>query len=200
MKLAQHTTGDDGSQGITDIWWFGQSFTALATSILSAVKMKLYKGAVGIIGYVPLEIKAADADDKPTGAVLSTGQVNFADILQGEANAAWYEIVMSTYQPLASSKYVLYGKTPAGAAGNWLGWRRSSNSGYAGGKMCWSTTNGATWTTSATMDFMFEILGIVSLVLVGTTRHNKQLAEAFRGDKQLAEAFRGNKQLVGAFR
>jgi hypothetical protein len=148
-----------------------QTFTMASTLTVAGAAIYCEKSAVGI-GNVYFEIYAVDANHKPTGGVMATGNISNANIPTYTGTYphtnAWSFCAFSTPVALTTgTEYALVIRTPSWTAGYLYVYYSVATNPYAGGVGWYSTDNGSTWTTIGNYDFAFA-------VLTQTTRVNYQ--------------------------
>ena len=112
-------------------------------------------------GTVHCEVYAVDGDHKPTGDILSSGQINGNALPRyGVDSLTETMIPMSSFlcQPSTEYAFVLYCDTATPADVWGLAFDASSPT-YGGGAVVNSGDSGATWTVDATEDVTFRIFG-----------------------------------------
>lgn len=119
-----------------------QTFTIGTTNenreyLLSAVRLKLYRGPGIIVGNVYVSINSVTNSSIPVDKELSNGTMDGNIIAIGRPNATWYEINMTPYILKPSTKYSLLVKAPNTNFSEDIGWKMASsgNNKYLGGDM-----------------------------------------------------------------
>ncbi|MDO8303352.1 MAG: hypothetical protein Q7T18_08925 [Sedimentisphaerales bacterium] len=167
-----------------------QSFTPLVGHTLSKIRLKLGKrGTPPPILYA--EIYAADANDYPTGSILSSGQIASSSI-SFQTSGVWYDIAMTAYWLISGVKYVIVANTGvSGTDGNDIIWRFDSTGAYDGGmRTYW---DGSQWIQVAGADAMFEEWGDEAIAFTNTFSADAVLlvgyVKTFGADAILAKKF-----------
>ena len=160
-RYEYYNTGDTTGGMVNPTAWRAQTFTPRADHTITSVKLKMYRFPDAETLYV--EIRATDANGKPTGGVLSSGSIDASTFTTNSAGA-WYEISLSAYTLLAGTKYAIVLHTSAGT----IGWRLGSN-GYPRGTLVLSSDSGETWTVFGAYDQMFEEWGEPAISLPTVT-------------------------------
>lgn len=151
------TTGDDESADFYACTRLGQFF--VPTTTLSSLAVKVKGNKSGSPGTTTFEIHLADAQHKPTGAVLATGTTD-ANTWTTDASGQWVIVPVTAGVILhAGTEYTLTWYAAAGDAGNKGQSRRSSTGGYGNGGVLSSADCGTTWTVTTTKDFVFQVIG-----------------------------------------
>lgn len=143
---------------------WAQTFTIGTTNenreyLLSAVRLKLYRGPGIITGNVYVSINNVSNSGTPVDKELSNGTTNGNIIAVGRPNATWYEINMTPYILKPSTKYSLVVKAPNTNFSDDVGWKVASreNNEYFGGDMYLAESIND-WDQHPDLDAMFEIL------------------------------------------
>lgn len=139
---------------------WSQSFTPDITHTVKKIKMWMKR--VGNAGTITFDLYAADANHRPTGAVLATGTKAATAI--SDTTYTWYEVISlgTGIELTASSKYVIVVSASAGDEdNNYVLFHGKTGNPYSGGQTCLSTDQGVTWdyTTYATYDLAFVEYG-----------------------------------------
>lgn len=173
-----YNTGDDAyTTTIKTNFWAAQSFTPSTTHYISYVKLKCFRNTyvLGDPGNLIIDIYATDGAGKPTGASLSSGYTN-ANIFTLDTGGAWYQINMSAYELIATTKYAIVLHLPSGDVGAWIKWRLDGSApAYADGAWLWSNDTGATWNEDVNYDGMFEEWGTIGAPSTPSTSGNELL-------------------------
>lgn len=156
----------------------GQSFTVGTTSVnapfsAASVLFKMYR--IGTPGTVTAELKLADGNGKPTGAVLATGTTD-GDTLT--TNAAGEERTITFAAPYTLSpdtQYCIYLYASGVGGGNSLVYKYNAGEVYGGGDQIRSSDSGASWSVDANQDAYFEIGGTGTYILVNIEGTMKQI-------------------------
>lgn len=160
-----YNVNDNSTYGIWGNNWQAQTFTigtvgANESHNITSVKLKMYRE--GNPGILTVGIRAVDGAGKPTGADLTSGTIN-ANAFTLVPPGLWYEITLTPYLLLASTKYAIVCRISGGDADNEVRWRTDVGAAvYLGGQACSSVDAGVNWSTS-TEDNMFEEYGKVGL-------------------------------------
>ncbi len=154
-----YNVNDDSSNNVYGVNWYAQTFTPSVAHTITSVKLKLYR--VGTTpGNVTVSIRATSGGH-PILPDLCSGTIN-GNSLTTNTSGNWYEITFTSgYNLSASTMYAIVVRATGGTFSNYIGWRRSTSAGYAGGCREDSGTSGAdgTWTSHTTRDMMFEEWG-----------------------------------------
>lgn len=118
-----------------------------------------YRG--GTPGNYHIRIYLADANEKPTGAVLASGDIS-ANAWTTNTAGLRYEIPLGTPGTLqAGIKYCVVSYCDGASSSNKVTVRgTTSGDGYPDGKFYFSTNGGSSWTEYANVDQYFEDWGI----------------------------------------
>lgn len=151
-----YNLGDDGQLAYSTTTWRGQTFTASSNYDLTSIKIKVYK--TGSVGNTVVEVYATSGG-LPTGSALSTGSIANTSL---SFSATWTEITMSAFSPVSGTQYAI----TVHSTGSTCWWRRDATSPtYAGGTAISSSDSGSSWSSSPTLDYMFEVYGTSSIVI-----------------------------------
>lgn len=153
-----YNTGDNNyNPNYGNINWSAQTFTPATAHKITSVKLKLYR--LGSPGTVTVGIRATSGGH-PTGGDLCVGTID-GNTLTTNTAGAWYEITLGAgYDLSASTKYAIVIRALGGDAENWVAWRMHYGSPtYSGGNGEFSSNGGSSWTSYASIDFMFEDWG-----------------------------------------
>ena len=135
--------------------WIGQTFTPVATSNYSIVKLLLNRTG-NPTGFV-VGIRNIDGTNHPTGNDLCNGTYDASLITT--SSAQWYDIITSGCQLNTSTEYAMVARTSTGDASNLISWIRDDDNQYSGGEFEYSTNSGLSWTTYSGYDYLFEVYG-----------------------------------------
>lgn len=129
---------------------FSQSRFPQSSATITTLKLRLRRS--GFPGWFYVDVYAADANHKPVGPILASGQI-WGNALTTVTWGLWYEIDLGAgFTPTAGQEYCTVGYILAGNATNYVDWRGSPAGKYVNGYLWHSGDNGATWTTSLTTD------------------------------------------------
>ena len=150
-------TTDNGSIGLLTSaarTRLAQTFTQVATGVVPFVDLFHYK-VLSAVGYLYVDLYATSGGF-PTGAALATARVLDESLIS--TSSQWVRWVFDSPITLtAASVYALVLRSSTGVdATNYIMWRHSTTSAYAGGQSC--QYDGATWTAiAAGYDFEFKV-------------------------------------------
>lgn len=150
-------TTDSGSIGLLTSaarTRLAQTFTQVATGVVPFVDLFHFK-TLSAVGYLYVDLYATSGG-LPTGAALATARVLDESLIS--TSSQWLRWVFDSPITLtAASVYALVLRSSTGVdATNYINWRHSTTSAYAGGQSC--QYDGATWTAiSAGYDFEFKV-------------------------------------------
>lgn len=161
-----YNAGDDNYWSIYSNIWKAQTFTVGGTPhSVTSVKMKLYR--YNSPGLVTISIRATTSG-LPSGSDLTSGTIDGNSLALSPG--AWYDIAVTQYSLLASTKYAIVIRAPSGNSSNHADWRADGTSPtYTGGSSMSSTDSGVTWYEGTAYDYMFEIWGNPSIVIPTVT-------------------------------
>ncbi len=133
----------------------GNSFTPTLSRYLGSIEISAQIGTLSTecSGNITVELFATDGDGYPTGAVLSTGTLNAAEII---ATKAWHEVFMSSYLLVAGTKYVFIVKYPGSTETTYSILLRYTPVSYSGGYYTRTVDGGATWMVNTAFNFPFK--------------------------------------------
>lgn len=132
-----------------------EAMPILAISNHNISQVHLFVKRYGNPGTVNIEIKAADGDKKPTGAVLSSG--NFDGNTLSETGE-WKEIEVSLCAFIEGNWYVVIVNVPGAGSYNYLRWYGTFENVYPDAKEIYSYDAGVNWYYGL-LDFSFKIYG-----------------------------------------
>lgn len=152
-----YNTGDDTYYGVYSDIWAAQTFTVGGTAHhVNSIKLKVFKIGTVTSNNLTVSIRATDVNGHPTGADLTSGSVSKTSLPADPGN--WKEILLTDYTLSASTKYaIVIRQTGTGSGSRYIGWRIDTSTGYAGQDLETSTDSGATWSSNAAVDGMFEV-------------------------------------------
>lgn len=152
-EYESYTAGEDGAGPVYGIIWMAQTFTPTTTHNVTRIRLKIFRS--GNPGTLTVSVQGVDVGGDPDGTDLCVGTVN-ANAFTTDTAGEWEDIDMTTQTELtAATQYAIVVRAVDGNATNYLGWRKNSAGGYAGGTYDQSGDSGTTWTQFA-QDFMFE--------------------------------------------
>jgi len=125
--------------------------------IISHIFVMIYR--VGDPVTIYADLYAVDEFGKPTGASLANGSIDGTSITDNSASTTMYAIYLTSYELQESTKYAIVLSAPLGDSNNKVSWKIDNTGNYAGGNFLYSLSAGATWTSEANYDCMFEIWG-----------------------------------------
>jgi hypothetical protein len=152
----------DSSSGVTGSIWFAQTFTigTVGTNVnhtITSVSLSLLR--YGSPGTLRVGIYATDGNGKPTGEELAYGTTNGNTL--PTALAEERNILISSYELLASTKYAIVCSAADADMLNIVYWRADGSSPtYTGGSYAVSLNGGSSWTVYTSTDHFFKEYGI----------------------------------------
>ena len=158
VRYEYYNTNDVSYLNIYAANWKAQTFTPTAAHKITSVKLKIFR--VLLPGIITVDIRDTDGSAHPTAAVLCSGTTD-GDTLTVNTAGEWREIILGDGRnPKAFTKYAIVVRALSGDAGNYVSWRVDNTAPtYAGGCAEESINSGASWTSIAGTDFMFEEWG-----------------------------------------
>ena len=151
-----YKSGDDSLESFYDSNWIAQTFTVGSSSIdVSSIKLKVKR--TGTPGAITVSIKAVDGDNKPTGNDLTSGSLDYTDLLD-DAETGWIVLPLTSYNLSASTMYSIVIREASGDASNKYESRKVTTGTYASGNNLTSSDSGSSWTAGSS-DILFEIFG-----------------------------------------
>ena len=170
----------DGADAVANTTWYrGQQITIGASAqnsdfLTTAVIFKLYR--ILLPGTVTMELKAVDADGKPTGAVLATATYN-GDSLTTDTGGEEITFTFGSAVNLsASTQYAIYLYADAVDGSNMLCIKKDSvDATYTGGNGASSNDSGTTWSVGGTKCYYFKLKGSGDFMLVNLHGTTKQI-------------------------
>ena len=156
MALKDYYNTNDDNQaafGNSAATWHAQTFLTTSAYTVASVKIKVFRNG-GHTGTMTLSIRATSGSD-PTGADLTSGTLNIADISETSAPGGWYEISVTPYTLSNATTYAIVVRDDT--SDNTY-WRVDSGNGYANGEIRVSSDSGSSWGAWAggIADGMFE--------------------------------------------
>lgn len=145
QKYESYEIKDSYLEPFYDLNQTGQTFTPQQAHTITSIKLLLSK--VGTPPTCYFDIKAVDANHKPTGSPLCSGSMAGADIVGTSwATAAWEEITLGDGAPLdADIEYFIVARCPDGDASNRANIVRTNTDKYPRGLFGVSGDGGSTW-------------------------------------------------------
>jgi len=163
-KFDGYTDDDNTAYPVWGVNWNVQTFTPSVRADITSVKLKLFKTG-NPAGNFNVDIHAVDGAGKPTGAALTSGSIVASTIAAGSPGSL-VEITVTKYGLSADTKYAIVVSVPDGSAGNQIEWRIDSTElAYTGGTGGSSGDSGSTWTMNANQDAMFEVWGLLVILI-----------------------------------
>lgn len=164
MTLYEHFLTNNSSLPFFSINWKAHTFTVGTVSTnenfnITSTKILIYRD--GNPGTITVSIQSVDGSSKPSGVDLSSGTTD-GNTLTTDFSGEWREIIMSSYELQASTKYAIVARISGGDSSNEVRWRNNNLGGYAGGSALLSSDSGSTWSTLGN-DFAFEIHGTAAV-------------------------------------
>jgi hypothetical protein len=153
-RLAEYTTGLDSHYDVFGATWRGQNFTAESSANVTKVRLKLRRNGSLTSSYA-VAIRATAAGF-PTGANLCSANITSTYVSNV---SGWYEFDMGVGTALTSGTnyaVIMYGSSAN--ATNYLEWKLDQNGAYVEQNIATSANSGASWTSDAGYDFMFQII------------------------------------------
>lgn len=139
-------------------WWIAQSFTVQVGEVHSLTKVVLSVYRNGSPGTVTVSIRAADGNERPTGADLVSNTFD-GDAVTADSGGEWKEVPLAL-DLVEGNQYCIVMRAPSGNVTNTIRWLRLAAAAYAGGVASRSNTQGATWIgVENGDDFLFEEWG-----------------------------------------
>jgi len=156
-----YTTGDDALSSFYGDTWIAQNF-ATSTSSMNTTSIKLKVKRTGTPGAITVSIRAVDGDSKPTGSDLTSGTLDYVDLI-ADAETGWIVLPLSDYTLSASTTYSLVIRASGGDNLNKYESRMKTTGTYSGGNNLTSSDAGVSWTTGSA-DLLFDLYGDTNAV------------------------------------
>jgi len=156
-----YTSGDDALISFYDSNWIAQTFTT-GTSTIDVTSIKLKVKRTGTPSELTIAIKAIDVNSKPTGSNLSSGSLDYTNLLSN-AETDWIVLPLSSYTLSANTTYALVIYTSGGDNSNKYEARIKTTGTYTGGNSLISSDSGSTWIVG-TSDILFDLYGDTNTV------------------------------------
>jgi len=132
--------------------WF-QTFTPLEAHTFRIARLRLKRK--GDAGDLIVNIKATDANHKPTGDILAQAQ-KASIFLSTDTWGDWFYLVFDKYVSLTDGvEYCFECWTTGGNSNNWVQWIGASGNQYPNGTSGYSLNDGGSWTMTPTNDWYF---------------------------------------------
>ena len=157
-----YTTGDDALSSLYADNWISQTFTTDTAIDLSSIKLKIKR--TGTSGTLTIGIREVDVNNKPTGSDLSSGSLDYTNLLD-DAETSWISVHLTSYTLSASTTYAIVIRTDGADNSNKYEARIVTTGAYSGGNNLTSTDAGSTW-TAGTSDILFDVYGDTSSVAI----------------------------------
>lgn len=146
---AAYTTND--LKGNT---WILQTITPAENFVITGVYIFAKRDA-GTAGTLTVHIRATSGG-KPTGGDLCSGSISGEAITTDGDGALFYCPIVGGIELQSGVQYALIGSNSSGSVDiNW----RGHTAGYAGGSFGYSLNAGSSWSTNASYDCQFQVLG-----------------------------------------
>jgi hypothetical protein len=146
----------DWNNNFWDNYWEAQTFTVGATPhTIIKVKLMLKRTGTDTTPTLNVKIETVDVNGKPTGTILTSGSISFADI---PTDYALVQIPVAEYALNANTKYaiVFYGSNPSQPPVLNIDGKAAGE--YADGQFLQSSDAGLSW-TGYNFDLYFEVWG-----------------------------------------
>ena len=156
-----YTSGDDALSSFYGDTWIAQNFTTSA-STMNTTSIKLKVKRTGTPGAITISIRAIDGDSKPTGSDLTSGTLDYTDLI-ADAETGWIVLPLSDYTLSASTMYSLVIRASGGDNSNKYESRMKTTGTYSGGNNLTSSDAGSAWTTGSA-DLLFDLYGDTNAV------------------------------------
>lgn len=155
-----HTSGDDALSSFYDSNWIAQTFTTTTSFNTTSIKIKVKR--TGTPGAITIGIRAVDGDSKPTGSDLTSGTLDYTDLID-DGDTEWIVLPLTDYTLSASTTYALVIRSAGGDTSNKYEARIETTGTYSGGNNLTSDDSGSSW-TAATNDILFDLYGDTSTI------------------------------------
>lgn len=150
---------DNHSQAIFGERLYSQTFTLTEQTPISQIQLKIAKDKQP--GNLHVSVQTVDANQNPTGAIITETAVSTKGLIDRSKGFAWYTVTVPT-ATVDVGVYAVVLSVPDGSAtwGNQksVSWAFNDQGTYEGGAVHLSWDNGATWGCYPTHDFQFAVL------------------------------------------
>ena len=152
-----YTTGYDSTYPIYGTAGIAQTFTTSGNTF-NITSVWLYMCRSGSPGTLTVGIRATDGNGHPTGSDLTTGSIN-ANTFTALPTLTWYQITLTEYTLLASTKYAIVCHATSGTYMQCVLWGvDESTSQYNGGCFEQEASSGSIWTSYTNRDCLFRVV------------------------------------------
>jgi len=151
-----YTSGDDALSAFYGTNWIAQTFTT-SSSIINIISIKIKIKRTGTPGAITIGIKAVDGNLKPTGSDLTSGTLDYTDLID-DGDTEWVTLPLSSYTLSANTTYALVIREASGNALNKYEARIKTTGSYSGGNNLTSSDSGSSWSIGSS-DILFDLYG-----------------------------------------
>jgi len=151
-----YTSGDDALLNFYNATWIAQTF-AVGTSDIDVSSIKIKIKRTGTPSTITIGIRAVDEDSKPTGSDLTSGSLDYVDLID-DGDTEWIVLPLTSYTLSASTTYAIVIREASGDSSNKYEARIKTTGSYSGGNNLTSSDSGSTWTVG-TSDILFDLYG-----------------------------------------
>lgn len=152
-----YNINDITSIGFSGNNWEAQTFTAVSTYTPTSVKIKVSRYPVGSSPGTLTASLQGTVSGHPDSSDLCTGNTN-ANAFTEYPTFTWYEIDLASCPEIDET--VVYAVVVRVETTS-VEWRENPNNGFVIGNREFSANGGINWSTSANVDYMFEVWGNV---------------------------------------
>jgi hypothetical protein len=151
-----YTTTDDTDNACYDDNYIAQTF-ASGSSAIDIISVKLRVKRTGDPGAITAGIYAVDGDSKPTGSALTSGTLDYKDLID-DGDTEWIVLPLTSYPLSASTTYAIVISAAGGDASNKYDVRSVGTGTYSDGNILTSDDAGSSW-TAGSGDALFDLYG-----------------------------------------
>lgn len=150
-----YTSGDDALSSFYNANWIAQTFTT--STLINTTSIKLKVKRTGTPGAITIGIRAVDGDNKPTGSDLTSGSLDYTDLID-DAETEWIVLPLTDYTLSANTTYAIIIREASGDTDNKYESRIKTTGTYSGGNNLTSSDSGSSWTVGSA-DILFDLYG-----------------------------------------
>jgi hypothetical protein len=157
QEYEYNDTDTENTRSFYSAYWPAQTFTVGSAHYITSVKMKLIR--YGDCSAYTLWVRIrATSGNLPTGGDLTSGSRGSLNEVPTTGDGALLETSVTQYLLNASTVYAVVANMN-GDGSHYLVWKCANTNPYGGGRYCWSTNSGSSWTYNDNWDYVWQNWG-----------------------------------------